>query len=101
MCMSLYTWLVQNVSVWMESTCVCVFSCYVHVSRVCLVGALVCMCFVGMYLCLCSMSLLGTCVFMCLISSLCVSVFGRNGSCLWRVHVSVFVVDTYMCLEHV
>ena len=70
-------------------------------SRARLVGTLVCMCFVGMYLCLCSMSLLGTCVCLCLISSLCVSVFGCNGSCLWRVYVSVFVVDTYACLEHI
>ena len=46
-------------------------------------------------------SILGMFVCLCLISSLCVSLFGRNGSCLWRVHVSVFVVDTYACLEHV
>ena len=60
--------------------------------------------------CLCSISLLGTWslfyvsilgmfVYLCLISSLCVSLFGRNGLCLWRAHVSLFVVDTYMCLE--
>ena len=81
-------------------------------SRVRLVGTLVCMCFVGMYLCVYVLSLLGTWslfyvsilgmfVYLCLISSLCVSLFGHNGSCLWRVHVSVFVVDTYACLEHV
>ena len=64
-------------------------------SRARLVGTLVCMCFVGMYLCLCSMSLLGTCVCMCLISSLCVSVFGRNGSCLCGEYVCLYLVGTY------
>ena len=31
--------------------------------------------------------------YLCFISRLCVSLFGRNGLCLWRAHVSVFVVD--------
>ena len=40
-------------------------------------------------------------VYLCLVSSLCVSLFGRNGLCLWRAHVSLFVVDTYTCLESI
>ena len=38
-------------------------------------------------------------VYLCLVSSLCVSLFGRNGLCLWRAHVSLFVVLIRTCVQ--